>query len=216
MRDGDVPGSTSGAPPSPSGGRSAEELMEAHCQGDRSAFELLYKQVAPKITGVLYAMSRDRRLTDDLVQVTFLKIHAARDTYQKGMPVLPWAKAIARNVFIDWYRARKNSVLRLTPEGTLPEPRQEAEGGDAMDKLSDEDRQRIQETIDAMPAIHREALVMHKVDGKSLKEIAAILGVSVGAVKLRCFRAYEALRRAMGVKKDPAADKDAAEPERSP
>ncbi len=200
MRDGDVPRPDGTDALKKAKGRGAEDLMEAHCQGDRTAFELLYKQVAPKVTGVLYAMSRDRRLTDDLVQVTFMKIHAARDTYQPGMPVLPWAKAIARNVYIDWYRAKKNSLLRLTPEGTLPEPRPSVDTGDALDRLSDEDMQRIHDTIDAMPAIHREALLMLKTEGKSLKEISAILGISVGAVKLRCFRAYEALRRAMGVK----------------
>jgi len=181
-------------------GRSLETLMEAYCNGDRRAFDVLFAQVAPKVSAVLFAMSRDRGLTEDLLQVVFLKVHNARDGYVRGAPVLPWFKAIARNVYIDWYRQRRSSRLRLTADGELPEPRAEASPeADALDGLSDDERTLLYATIDGLPPLQREALIALKVEGLSLKQIAASTGTSVGAVKLRAHRAYEALRDALGV-----------------
>ncbi|MBL8600379.1 MAG: RNA polymerase sigma factor [Myxococcales bacterium] len=183
-----------------------EALMEAYCAGDRAAFEALFAATSPRVSAVLFAMSRDRALTEDLVQVVFLKIHHARDTYLRGQPVLPWFKAIARNVYIDWYRQRRRNRLRLTAEGELPEPRADfTPMADAFDRFSDEERERLQQTIDGLPPLQREALLGLKVEGLTLKQIAAATGSTVGAVKLRAHRAYEALRAALAMRPSPSA-----------
>lgn len=182
--------------------------MDAYCkQGDRRAFDELFARLAPKVNVLLLRLSRNRELADELTQVTFLKVHRARDTYVPGSKVFSWVMAIARNVYIDAYR--KNRVLRrhemLTDEGVLPEPARDSRAAEAgaLEALSDEDQQRIQSTIDALPPTQREALMLLKVEGLSLKQVAEITGASVTAVKVRAFRAYEALRAAMGVPKVP-------------
>ncbi len=196
-----------GDPGSPSE-RSLEDLMDAYCtRGDRRAFDELFARLAPKVNILLLRLSRNRELAEELTQVTFLKVHRARDTYVPGSKVFSWVMAIARNVYIDAYR--KNRVLRrhemLTEEGIVPEPGRDSRTVDtgAFEALSDEDQQRIQSTIDALPATQREALMLLKVEGLSLKQVAEITGASVTAVKVRAFRAYEALRAAMGVPKVP-------------
>jgi RNA polymerase sigma-70 factor, ECF subfamily len=188
--------------------RSLEDLMDAYCkQGDRRAFDELFTRLAPKVNILLLRLSRNRELAEELTQVTFLKVHRARDTYAPGSKVFSWVMAIARNVYIDAYR--KNRVLRrhelLTLEGEIPEPGRDSSTVDlgALEALSDEDQQRIQATIDALPDTQREALMLLKVEGLSLKQAAEITGASVTAVKVRAFRAYEALRAAMGVPKVP-------------
>lgn len=188
--------------PDAGGEPSLEALMEAYQRGERAAFESLFARLAPKVHVLLLRLSRSRDLADELTQVTFLKLHRARETYAPGSRVLPWVMAIARNVFIDAYR--KSRVLRrhevLTTEGVLPEPpRANRDEPAGLAVLTDEEQQRVQETIDQLPAIQREALVLLKVEGLSLKEVSAITGASVGAVKVRAFRAYEALRGALGV-----------------
>ncbi len=176
--------------------------MERYCQGDRRAFEALFARLAPKVNVLLLRLSRNRDLAEELTQVTFLKVHRARETYVPGSKVFSWVMAIARNVYIDAYR--KNRVKRrheaLTDEGVLPEPTRLSYTESAgQGELSDEEQRLIQETIDNLPATQREALIMLKVEGMSLKEVAAVTGASVAAVKVRAFRAYEALRGALGV-----------------
>lgn len=196
----------------PDGGRPLEELMAAYVtRGDRAAFEELFARLAPKVNLLLLRLSHDRELAAELTQVTFLKVHRARDTWVPGSRVFSWVMAIARNVYIDAYRRkrvrRRHEVL--TEEGTLPEPvrhgRADEHAGIAT--LSDEDRKRIQDTIDALPPTQREALLMLKVEGLSLKQVSEITGASVAAVKVRAFRAYEALRAALGVPpRDPSGE----------
>lgn len=174
--------------------------MEAYCNGDRKAFDELFARLSPRISSLLLAMSRDRALADDLTQITFLKLHRARDTYQRGAPVMPWVSAIARRTFLDAHRARRRSRLTLTNEGDLPEPPPAPIEGDAFGSLSDEDLKTLNDTMDALPPQQREALELLKVQGLSLKEAAAITNSTVGAIKLRAHRAYEALRSALGAR----------------
>lgn len=197
----DPPAGSAGDPGSPEG-TSLEALMDAYCKGDRRAFDELFARLAPKVNVLLLRLSRNRELAEELTQVTFLKVHRARDTYVPGSKVFSWVMAIARNVYIDAYR--KNRVQRrhetLTDEGVLPEPaRHSSADAGAFDALRDEEQKLIQDTIDALPATQREALLLLKVEGLSLKQVAEITGASVAAVKVRAFRAYEALRNALGV-----------------
>jgi RNA polymerase sigma-70 factor (ECF subfamily) len=183
-------------------GLSLEALMTRHCEGDRKAFEILFAHLAPRVNMLLLRLSRNRELAEELTQVTFLKVHRARETYVPGAKVVPWVMAIARNVYIDAYRKHrvKRRYETLTEEGTLPEsarvPYTDAAN---LVELSEEAQRRIQETLDNLPANQREALMLLKVEGMSLKEVAAVTGASVAAVKVRAFRAYEALRNALGV-----------------
>lgn len=189
--------------------RSLETLMEAYCNGDRKAFEELFARIAPRVSSLLLAMSRDRALADDLTQITFLKLHRARDAYQRGAPVMPWVSAIARRTFLDAHRAKRRSRLTLTNEGELPEPPPEPVEGDAFGSLNDDELKTLNATMDALPPQQREALELLKVQGLSLKEAAAITGSTVGAIKLRAHRAYEALRSALGAKATVAESKEA-------
>src|SRR5262245_49838034 len=104
---------------------SPEALMEAFLDGDARAFERLYRQLAPRVMGALVHMSGDARLAEDLTQTVFLKLYRSRGAYQRGMAVMPWVFAIARNTFIDHRRVSRRRPERLSSDGTLPEPEPE-------------------------------------------------------------------------------------------
>ncbi len=180
--------------------RSLETLMEAYCAGDLAAFDELFHRAAPRVRAVLRCMARNPVLADDLTQITFLKVHRGRDTWVRGAPVMPWLTAIARRTYFDARRAMRHDRTVLTPEGDLPEPPFAATPGlDALDALSEDEQRTLQTAMDNLPSTQREALQMLKIDGLSLKDVARITGVSVGAVKVRLHRAYTALRHALGV-----------------
>ncbi len=189
------------APTAPAGSRSLEQLMELFLDGDRRAFDEIFRRVAPRVVGMLRAMSGDARLAEDLAQTTFLKVHRARDSYQRGAPLEPWVFAIARRTFIDHKRRQVRSPVRLSDDGTIPElPPEPADGPEGFERLSDEQANALRTRLQSLPEQQREALVLLKVQGLSTAEAAAVTGSTVGAIKLRAHRAYESLRKAMGLK----------------
>lgn len=174
--------------------------MNEFLDGDVRAFDEIFRRVAPRVVGMLRAMTGDTRLAEDLAQTTFLKVHRARETYQRGAPLEPWIFAIARRTFLDDKRRQKRSPVRLSDDGALPEFQPEpVEGPQGFERLTDEQAKALRDRLQSLPEPQREALVLLKVQGLSTAEAAAITGSTVGAIKLRAHRAYESLRKALGL-----------------
>ncbi|MEZ4220259.1 MAG: RNA polymerase sigma factor [Polyangiaceae bacterium] len=166
-----------------------ETLMERYVDGDAAAFDGLYEQLAPKLFGYLMRLTGHRERAEDLLQITFAKIHRARGSYLRGAPLLPWVLAIARRSFYDERRAAKSRSEDLSRDGALPEPRHEStelpvDVSDALDRA-----------LGAMPEAYREAIQLTKITGLSVNEAAEVLGTSPTAVKLRVHRGYNFLRK---------------------
>lgn len=178
------------------------DLMARYCDGDASAFRELYAQVAPRLLGYLTKMAKSRTVADDLVQQTFLKLHRARGAYVRGADPVPWIYAIGHRTFIDHVRKDKRAIVKVGEGETLPEVRADLRGetDDRRDESS-ADPELVRATLDALqqlPAQQREAVVLTKLDGKSVAEAAEIAGTTVGAMKVRAHRGYEALRKVLG------------------
>jgi RNA polymerase sigma-70 factor (ECF subfamily) len=180
----------------------AQDLMAQYCDGDASAFRALYALVAPRLLGYLMKMARERAIAEDLLQLTFLKLHRARPAYVRGADPLPWIYSIAHRTFLDEARRLKRAVVRVGEGDELPEQQADLRG-EAADRRDEPraDPELVKAALDALaglPAQQREAVVLTKLDGKSVAEAAEIAGTSVGAMKVRAHRGYEALRKILG------------------
>ncbi len=178
------------------GEAAAAQLMARYCAGDKPAFAALYRLVAPRLLGYLTGMVGERAAAEDLLQQTFIKIHEARDVYVRDADPIPWFYTIAHRTCLDELRRRKRARVQVTHDGELADF--------ASEPTADESPSpRYAVTLAALsdlPPNQREALLLTKVEGRSHAEAAAILGTSVGAIKLRAHRAYEALRARFGGK----------------
>ena len=180
----------------------AKDLMARYCDGEASAFRELYALVAPRLYGYLVKMARQRALADDLLQQTFLKVHRARGAYVRGADPIPWIYAIAHRTFLDEARKQTRAHVRVADGDELPETWADLQGETA--ERRDEPRadpELVKTTLDALaslPTQQREAVVLTKLDGKSVAEAAEIAGTTVGAMKVRAHRGYEALRKLLG------------------
>ncbi len=182
--------------------------MQRYQDGDAQAFRELYALVAPRLLGYLVKMTRSRATADDLLQQTFLKVHRARAAYVRGADPLPWMYAIAHRTFLDSHRHDKRSIVKPAGE-ELPEIAAGLTGESA--ERRDEPRvdpELAKAALDALadlPTGQREAVVLTKLEGKSVAEAAQIAGTTTGAMKVRAHRGYEALRRLLGGKKQKGA-----------
>jgi len=167
----------------------SEQLMDRYVDGEPEAFEALYRRVSPNLMGYLLRLTRNRERAEDLLQITFSKIHRARGSYLKGAPVLPWILAIARRSFLDERRSANVRTEDLSPDGSLPEPQNEER------PLPTELSDALEIAIGRLPETYREAIVLTKITGLSVAEAASVLGATETAVKLRVHRGYNQLRK---------------------
>lgn len=172
-----------------------DELMDRYAVGDNAAFPELYRRLAPRLRMFLLRMCGQTTVADDLLQTTFLQIHRARGSFVKGAAVLPWSYTIARNAFLDHVRKagdRDSDSIDDLPEPEHPvtpassSPHRQVVGKEILDL--------IKEALAKLPVIHREAFILVRFEELSIAEAARVLDTSEANVKVRAFRAYEALR----------------------
>jgi RNA polymerase sigma-70 factor, ECF subfamily len=178
-------------------------LMAQYQAGDAAAFRELYALAAPRLLGYLSKLTRSRAVADDLLQQTFLKIHRARAAYVAGADPLPWFYAIVHRTFLDEARRVQRGIVKTAGDDVPDVPA--GIDGQADDRRDEPrvDPELARAALDALaelPDSQREAVVLTKLEGKSVAEAAEIAGTTVGAMKVRAHRGYEALRRLLGGK----------------
>lgn len=170
------------------------ELMTAYQSGEIEAFESLYKHLQPALFQYLLYKTFNPSLSEDLLQESFLQLHRSRRTYLPGKPVLPWALAIARNVYLMEGRSRRRREKFETNEQEfLPE----AAATKEFDRMAE--RETLRRAFSELSTEQREILLMHHALGLSFAEIAGVLGILRTTAKLRAHRAIKVLRKALGV-----------------
>ncbi len=164
--------------------------MVAYQHGDRAAAEVLIETVSPQLHRFFMAQVVSRRYADDLLQETWLRVHAARHTYRPGEPVLPWIYAIARHTRVDSYRKVRRTEIREQQVEVLPEAPAPRTGG----SHSGPD---LEALLADLPESQREVILMLKVSGMTLEQVSLATSSSVGSVKQKAHRAYEKLRHSL-------------------
>lgn len=179
----------------------ADEAMNRYAEGDDSAFAVVHQAVADRLYAFLTRMARSPVLADDLLQETFLRMHRARGSFVRGARLLPWCYAIARNVCIDHARQRavrkEHAVANDEGETVFEQPTGPDADGEQL-TMASELAEIVRATLAKLPHNQREAFVLLRYEGLSVADAAAVLGTTEGAVKLRAFHAYEALRAVLG------------------
>ena len=181
--------------------------MERYARGDERAFSELYDALAPRLHRYLLRATREPAHADDLLQQTLLRIHRARGCFITGADVLPWAFAIARRLVIDSLRRgrRESGSISLETGGHEASPVDVAAEQPSADEVLDARRLRgaIEARLERLPESQRRAFELIQKDGLTIREAAALLGATPGAVKLRAHRAYLALRQSLANLIDP-------------
>ncbi len=83
----------------------ADQAMDRYAEGDDAAFAVVHRALADRLRAFLIRMAKSPTVADDLLQETFLRVHRARGSFERGGRVVPWGYAIARNVYIDHTRS---------------------------------------------------------------------------------------------------------------
>lgn len=128
---------------------------------------------------------------DDLVQDTLFRAYQAWDQFERGTNAKGWLITILRHVFINDYRRNVRRRQILTSDAP---PAVEHTTVRFFDDLVDDE---VVRAIDALPLQFREVVMLRDVEDLTYEEIATMLGIPVGTVKSRLFRARELLQKAL-------------------
>jgi RNA polymerase sigma-70 factor (ECF subfamily) len=163
-------------------------LMNRYQQGDPVAVEELARSISPVLLRFFAASDGSHSEAEDLLQECWMRIHRSRHTYRPSEPLLPWIFAIARHTRVDGYRRRRRRESKEVPISNLPE--MPASPGRPAAIESNE----LHLLLEGLPENQREVILMLKVSGMSLEEVARATSSTVGAIKQRAHRAYGELR----------------------
>ncbi len=170
--------------------------MVAYQEGDFSAFEELYRRLAPRLRGYLSALTWKAAATEDLLQEAFLQMHRSRRTYLPGRRVTPWAFAVARHVYL---MHRRDIVRRSKHEDAFGDGVPDLPVPPAVESLAT--REAVLIALRELAQEGREPLLLHHVWGFSFGEIGSLLGIREVTARVRTHRAVSTLRRLLASEK---------------
>ncbi len=142
-------------------------------------------------------LARDPNEASDLVQDTFLKAFKAEERFElRDAGVRPWLFKILHNNFYSRYHKKKREATvgdevvhdRLEPVADDPPPAWDLQSLD-WEQVDD----RLKHAIAELPEHYREVLLLWAVEGLKYREIADVLGVALGTVMSRLYRARQTL-----------------------
>jgi RNA polymerase sigma-70 factor, ECF subfamily len=167
-----------------------EALMTAVREGDLAKLGLLFERHHGALFDFLTWMTGNRGVAEDLVQDIFVRILKYRATYRDGGSFETWLYRIARNARADYFRVRE-PVEPLGAEAlSRPEP-----GPNPMRRLeANREQARLRRALQELREDKRELIVLTRFRGMSHQQIAELLGVETGAIKVRIHRALKELR----------------------
>ncbi|MDD5431090.1 MAG: RNA polymerase sigma factor [Candidatus Pacebacteria bacterium] len=164
-------------------------------KGNKKAFGVLYNHYLPKIYRFVFLKVSSKSSAEDLSHEVFLNAWKNINSYvHREFPFSSWLYQLARNEVIDFYRTTKKNI---SLEDILEEPPDtKIDEGKIIDsKLNIE---KIKSLIPRLSQNQQDVLIMRFVEDLSPEEIAAIIGKSVGAVRLIQHRALNSLKQLYG------------------
>lgn len=171
-------------------------LMRAAQGGDGAAYAALLRELMPLLRARIQRQLRFLKPEDveDLVQDVLLSLHGVRATYDPRRPFLPWLFGIVRNRVADGARRYTRRAVHEVAVEQVP-----VTFSDEATNRDEEfgDPEALAQAIRTLPPGQREAVEMLKIRELSLKEAAAVSGMSISALKVSVHRAVKALRNAL-------------------
>jgi RNA polymerase sigma-70 factor (ECF subfamily) len=148
---------------------------------------------------LVYAVCRnqlgDPQLAEDAAQQTFLKAWRSAHTVDPGRDLAPWLATIARRTAIDVYRQEHRQASSDLDDVPAAHPALVQEPV-AIERTYD--AWQVRQALDELPADERQIIQLQHLEGLSQTAVAQRLGVPVGTVKSRSFRAHKKLAGRLG------------------
>jgi RNA polymerase sigma-70 factor (ECF subfamily) len=167
---------------------------------DPDLLDQLIEQYQFRLFRYLLYLTSSRERAEDFFQETWIRVLERGHQYDGNYKFEAWLFRIARNLVIDWQRQKKMQSLDalLDPEEGAPKEFAEQNQPSPLHLvLTAEEKIGVHASLDRIPTVYREVLVLRFQEELGLEEIAGVLAAPLSTVKSRLYRGLEALRGAM-------------------
>ena len=169
-----------------------ESFIIRQClDGDTDQYAVLVDRYKSMAYNIAYRMLGDADAANDMAQESFISAYAALKDFKQGSKFSSWLYRIVVNKCRDYLRSRRETVpveeiaeIRAGDTMTPEQAMSSRQTGDA-----------IQEALSALPAEYREVIILKHIEELDYREIADILDVRLGALKVRAHRGREMLKK---------------------
>lgn len=172
------------------------QLVARSLRQDQEAFGLLIDRHAAAIVNLAYRMVGNRAEAEDLAQETFLAAFKSLSTFRSDSKFSTWLYRIATNKCKDWLRVKRPG-----------QGRHDVDADESLDVHLAEERtpelllsqqqvaMELEQAIQRLPPLYREAFILKHVEGLSYEEMKAIVGVGTDTLKMRVYKGRVQLSR---------------------
>ncbi len=167
---------------------------------DPDLLDRLIEQYQYRLFRYLVYVTGDKERAEDFFQETWIRVLERGHQYDGESKFEAWLFAIARHLVIDWQRQKKVQSLDALTDPQQEHPLQVADESDPSPLhsiLSHESQETVQTSLQKIPAMYREVLVLRFQEDLQINEMAGVLSIPVSTVKSRLYRGLEALRAAL-------------------
>jgi len=168
--------------------KAADLLICAVAQGDMSALEKLYCELAPAVCAFARSIVKDEAAAQDIMQDTFVRVYNSAAAFRPCGLGCAWIMQIARNLSLN----ALTRFARIEPQENAPETAAAESTADSV-----EARVMIMSALDTLSEAERQVVTLHAVSGLKLDEVARVLNEPLGTIKWRHSAAMKKIRAAM-------------------
>jgi RNA polymerase sigma-70 factor (ECF subfamily) len=176
------------------------KIIESCLLGNTQVFSRLIENYKNMVYNLAYRMSNNPHEAEDISQEAFLRAYQSLARFNPSYKFSTWLYQITLNIIKDKYKKKDIDYVSLdtpieTDDSVFYPQLADLTNNPENIIAQKEDFQAIQQAIYSLPLKYREVLVLRHLQDLSYTEIANILKLPTGTVKVRLYRAREQLRK---------------------
>jgi RNA polymerase sigma factor (sigma-70 family) len=174
----------------------APDVAGAFGRGEPEAVRAVFKEYGKLVYAVAFKALGDRSLADEATQETFVRAWRGAASYDPGRDLGPWLATIARRTAIDVFRRasrRAHAALEEDDPGLVEFPPSIERSYDVWE---------VRRALAQLPPEDAALVRLQHLDGLTQAEVAQRLGIAIGTVKSRTYRAHRRLAGLLGHLRD--------------
>ena len=162
-------------------------FVQAALQDDDAAFAELVKKYKGRILQMTYRFAANDHDQDDMTQEIFIHLHKKLGSYKVGAPFEHWFMRLAHNYCCNWVRRNNRYVNNHVSSELLLEMTRDT--ATVQSASREEARQLLNFALDGLAAQDKIIITLLELDEKSVREVAALTGLTEANVKVKAHRA---------------------------